>query len=275
MPPGPNDVALTRSGLYCWLFISAKRALSFGRASLRYFPSGGAAISAPNFCQAVGGRFSGKTDEGNSLSKAHILVADPNSLVCEALKRLIELEVQVLGVVCDNSSLFRTIQTLKPEGVVLSVYRPFVDGLATGAKLKSTFPHLKIIVITPNDDLEAALESLNQWASGYLHMKSTSAELTKALRGAMHGVKYLTPVLRRRFEGVSFKDQGFHSSHQLTSRQRDVLRLLSSGCTMKEVGATLGITARTVAFHKYRMMTKLGATSNVGLLRLAIDQKIA
>ena len=169
---------------------------------------------------------------------------------------------------------FSTVRTLKPEGVLLSFYRPFVHGLATGSKLKSTFPHLKIIVVTPNDDVEAATESLNQWASGYLHMKSTSPELITALRDAMHGVKYLTPVLRKSFEGVSFKDQGLKSSHQLTSRQRDVLRLLSSGRTMKEVGAILGITARTVTFHKYRIMTKLGATSNVGLLKLAMDQKI-
>jgi DNA-binding NarL/FixJ family response regulator len=210
----------------------------------------------------------------NFLSKAHILVADPNALVCEALRRLIELEVEVLGIVCDDSSLFRLVQTLKPEGVLLSIYRPFVHGLATGSKLKSTFPHLKIIVVTPNDDVEAATESLNQWASGYLHMKSTSPELIKALRDSMHGVKYLTPVLRNSFEGISFKDQGFRSSHQLTSRERDVLRLLSCGCTMKEAGATLGISARTVAFHKYRIMTKLGATSNVRLLKLAMDQGI-
>jgi DNA-binding NarL/FixJ family response regulator len=105
-------------------------------------------------------------------------------------------------------------------------------------------------------------------------MKSTSRELIRALRDAMHGVKYLTPVLRKSCEGVTFKDQGFQSSHQLTSRQRDVLRLLSSGRTMKEIGAILGITARTVAFHKYRTMIRLGATSNVGLLKLAMDQEI-
>jgi len=222
----------------------------------------------------VGRRPSCKTDRGNFLSKAHILVADPNALVCEALRRLIELEAEVLGIACDDSSLFRTAQALKPEGVLLSVYRPFVHGLATGSKLKSTFPHLKIIVVTTNDDVETATESLNQWASGYLHMKSSWPELIKALRDAMHGVKYLTPVLRKNLEVITFKDQGFQSSHQLTSRQRDVLRLLGSGRTMKEAGASLGITARTVAFHKYRIMSKLGAKNNVRLLKLAMDQSI-
>ena len=211
---------------------------------------------------------------GNFLSKAHILIADPNALVCEALRRLVELEVEVLGIVCDDSSLFRTVQALKPEGVLLSIYAPFLHGLTTGSKLKSAFPDLKIIVVTPNDDLEAAKESVNCWASGYLHMKSTSPELIKALRDAMHGVRYLSPVLGKNFEGIRFKDLGFQSSYQLTSRQRDVLRLLGSGCTMKEAGATLGITARTVAFHKYRIMTKLGATSNLRLLKLAMDQNL-
>jgi DNA-binding NarL/FixJ family response regulator len=65
----------------------------------------------------------------------------------------------------------------------------------------------------------------------------------EALRDAMHGVRYLSPVLGKNFEDIRFKDQGFQSSYQLTSRQRDVLRLLGSGCTMKEAGATLGITA--------------------------------
>ena len=125
----------------------------------------------------------------------------------------------------------------------LAFTRRFLHGLTTGSKLKSAFPDLKIIVVTPNDDLEAAKESVNCWASGYLHMKSTSPELIKALRDAMHGVRYLSPVLGKNFEDIRFKDQGFQSSYQLTSRQRDVLRLLGSGCTMKEAGATLGITA--------------------------------
>ena len=80
---------------------------------------------------------------GNFLSKAHILIADPNALVCEALRRLVELEVEVLGIVCDDSSLFRTVQALKPEGVLLSIYAPFSSRPDNWVKIEIGLPRFE------------------------------------------------------------------------------------------------------------------------------------
>jgi DNA-binding NarL/FixJ family response regulator len=205
------------------------------------------------------------------LSKARILLVDPNTLVGEGLRALIEPEFEVFGICNDDSSLFHAVAELKPDAVLLSIYRPFARGLATGSKLKAAFPRLRIIVVTDNNDVEAAVESVRHWASGYLHLKSLRPELAKALRDALRGAKYLTPVLRTDREN----SRSLRSTAKLTSREEDVLHLLATGCTMREVGVALGITPRTVAFHKYRIMERLGIQNNFLLLQFAMRRNLA
>lgn len=147
-----------------------------------------------------------------------------------------------------------------------------MDGLEAGPALKSSHPGVKIIVLSVSDDPSTAADCLRKWASGYLLKKSMGPELVKAVRDVLRGLKYITPILQKQILEVDLNGRPSNSPRALTNREREVLRLLAQGCTMKEAAAVLHLAPRTVAFHKYRIMRNLGVKSNSDLLRFAIKQ---
>jgi DNA-binding NarL/FixJ family response regulator len=123
-----------------------------------------------------------------------------------------------------------------------------------------------------NHDPEVAAEAFRRGASGYLLKTCESSELILAVREVLRGKSYMSQTLckddvnylRRQERRPAERDQ------RLTKRQREVLQLLAEGKVMKEVGAILNMTTRTVAFHKYRIMEVLGAKSSAELVRYAV-----
>jgi DNA-binding NarL/FixJ family response regulator len=208
------------------------------------------------------------------LSKARILLADDHTLVVEAFKKLLEPEFEVVGTVGDGRALLRVAPELQPDVVLVDLNMPLLNGLDASEQLKQLMPKVKIIVLTMNEDAEIAAETLQKWASGYLLKKSAGSELLKAVRDVLVGLKYVTPAMKTELAEMAAREPRSESSRVLTARQREVLQLLAEGHTMKEAAAILHVTARTVAFHKYRIMRDFGLENNSELLRFAIKQKV-
>jgi DNA-binding NarL/FixJ family response regulator len=204
-----------------------------------------------------------------------MLLMDKFTLVAEALKNLLEtdLRLQVIGIAGDSDSLFAAVEGGRPDVVLFSVYRPFRDGLEIARLLKDAYPTIRIIVLTTNDDAKTAAECVNHWASGYLQLTS-SAGLLKAVRTVIHGGRFLAPEFHRRLADARSADARYSVDGALTERQCEVVRQLCVGRTMKEVAARLHISARTVAFHKYRVMAQFGVKSNADLFHLAVHHRI-
>jgi len=208
------------------------------------------------------------------LGKARILLADDHTLVAEAIQRLLEPEFEVVGVVADGRSLVREACSLKPDVVLVDLNMPMLNGLDAGEQLKAAHPGMKIIVLTMNEDAEIAAQTMRTWASGYLLKKSAGSELVKAVREVLRGGKYITPALEDVLAELSTRERAPEAGRVLTQRQREVLQLLAEGYTMKEAAAILNVTARTVAFHKYRIMQDFGLANNSELLRFAMKQRV-
>lgn len=209
-----------------------------------------------------------------SVGKARILLADDHTLVAEAIKRLLEPEFEVVGVVADGRSLVREACALKPDVVLVDLNMPMLNGLDASEQLKAAHPGMKIIVLTMNEDAEIAAQTMRTWASGYLLKKSAGSELVKAVREVLRGGKYITPALEDILAELSTRERAPEVGRVLTQRQREVLQLLAEGHTMKEAAAILNVAARTVAFHKYRIMQDFGLANNSELLRFAIKQRV-
>ena len=208
------------------------------------------------------------------MAKARILLADDHTLVAEAVKRLLEPECEVVGTVADGRALLRVAPQLKPDLVLVDLNMPLLNGLDASAQLKQALPKIKIIVLTMNEDPEVAADTLGKWASGYLLKRSAGSELLKAIRDVLRGGKYVTPALQEAIAKIDSRDSRSDSVRALTPRQREVLQLLAEGHTMKEAAAILHVAARTVAFHKYRIMQEFGLENNSELLRFAMKQKL-
>ena len=117
-------------------------------------------------------------------------------------------------------------------------------------------------------DLAAAAYRIG--ASGYLLKRSAASELLLAIREAMNGRSYLTPLVTDGVVSSLLRAAEGKPSQELTPRQREVLQLLAEGRSMKQVASVLNVTPRTVAFHKYRMMEQLHITSTAELIQFAL-----
>ena len=121
-----------------------------------------------------------------------------------------------------------------------------------------------------NEDPDLAAEAFRAGGSAYLLKRSASSELLTAIREAMRHRSYVTPLVTEGMLGSLMHATSDAPSRQLTPRQREVLQLLAEGKSMKEVASILNVTARTVAFHTYRMMEQLNIKTNAELIQYAI-----
>jgi DNA-binding NarL/FixJ family response regulator len=208
------------------------------------------------------------------MAKIRVLLADDHTMVVEAFRKMLEPEFEVVGIALDGRKLLELAQQLKPDVVLLDLGMPLLNGFDAGRQLKGLMSGIKIIVVTMNEDTDIATTALREWASGYLLKSSTRQEVIKAITTVSSGRQYVTArIADRQFERFVQAPQALQVK-MLTFRQREVLQLLAEGCSMKEAAAELQIAARTIAFHKYRIMEEYGLRTNVDLLRFAIKQHV-
>jgi len=210
------------------------------------------------------------------MSRTRVLLADDHTLLLEAFKGLLEPEFEVVGMVGDGRALLVAAQRLKPEVVVLDIGMPLLNGLEAARRLREISPKVKLIFLTMNPDPDTGAEALRLGASGYLLKTSAASELTKAVRSALRGLKYVTPAMKRALDEAFVENPRGQKRHAgLTSREREVLQLLVEGRPMKEIADILNVSSRTIAYHKYKIMADLRLKSNAELIQYAIKNRIA
>lgn len=205
------------------------------------------------------------------MKRARVLLADDHVLVAQALTHLLQAEFDVVGTVADGRALLRAADDLKPDVVVVDIGMPLLNGLDAGEQLKALHPQIKLIFLTQNREPRFAVEAFRRQASGYLLKDSAASELTTAIREALRGKSYVSPVISKGMIDEALTLRGMPPSiRELSAREREVLQLLAEGKLMKEVAALLDISPRTVEFHKYRIMELLGVKTNAELVQQAI-----
>lgn len=204
-----------------------------------------------------------------------VMLADDHNILVEAFRKLLEPHCQVVGTVSDGRALLAAAPKLQPHVVVMDISMPLMNGLEAARQLKEKMPSVKLIFLTMNEDPDLAVEAMRSGASGYLLKKSAVSELFRAIQSALKGKRYITPQIAHGMRESFIRDpQGKKRSRVLTDRQREVVQLLAEGKSMKEAGDILNVTARTVAFHKYRIMEDLRLKTTADLIQFAIKERI-
>ena len=208
--------------------------------------------------------------------RARILIADDHTLIAELCERLLKSEFDVIGIVGDGRSLVREVGKRSPDLVLVDVAMPILNGLDAGEQVKKGWPAVKLVYLTVHHDPQVAAEAFRRGASGYLLKTCASSELVAAVREVLRGYTYMSRGLPKSEINFLRRQDSDRSEEEerLTKRQREVLQLLAEGKVMKEIGATLNMTTRTVAFHKYRIMQVLGVKSSAELVRYAVRSHI-
>ena len=206
------------------------------------------------------------------MTRPRILMADDHAMLLDAFRAVLEPEFDVVGTVTDGRMLLEEFSRLHPDVVLLDIAMPLLNGLDAGRQLKSQRKSVKLIYLTMNPDPDLAGEALRLGASGYVLKSSAFHELKQAIHEVLRGRSYITPLITRDVVGSLIEHNT--SRPELTMRQREVLQLLAEGRSMKEVGAILDLTPRTVAFHKYRMMEQLRLKTSAELVQFAVRRGV-
>jgi DNA-binding NarL/FixJ family response regulator len=204
-----------------------------------------------------------------------VLIASDQILLSEEYARLLQPEFQVVGILTDESALLAAIPGLKPDVIIFDVGESGTGGLETRGRIKKLTRMVRIVYLTTTIDHRIASESLRGGVSGYLLKGSCETELVSAVREVLRGKRYISASIINAVAGSPLETNNSHLSREdLTGRQREVLKLLAEGRTMKEIAYVLTLTPRTVAFHKYKLMERLGLQTNADLIQFAIQEHI-
>jgi DNA-binding NarL/FixJ family response regulator len=204
-------------------------------------------------------------------SRPRVLLADDHTILLEAFQKLLSPTFEVVGAVTDGRALLEAAEKLKPDIIVLDISMPKLSGIEVCRQLQPRLPDSRWVFLTVNEDPDLAVEALHLGASGFLLKSSAAAELFSAIQLALEGRRYITPLLTRGEPLGVFLGRTPHAEgEKLTARQREVLQLLAEGKVMKEVADILGVTPRTVAFHKYGIMDQLGVKTSAELVQYAV-----
>ena len=203
-----------------------------------------------------------------------MLLADDHRMVAEGLRGLLVDEFDLVGIVEDGAALVKAARELQPDVIVADISMPHLSGLEALKQLKRDNPKVRVVFLTMHRDVAYARRALEAGAAGFVLKHSAPAELVLALRAALQGRTFIAPDLaaellrtaNRAGQGAGVDDP----VAALTSRQREILQLFAEGKSAKEIASTLGLSARTVEDHKYRMMESLGVENSAGLIHFAI-----
>src|SRR5262245_56447713 len=207
------------------------------------------------------------------MPRSTVLLADDHPVVTEGLTSLLRGEFTLVGTVTDGTGLLEAARRLKPDVIVADVSMPGMSGLDALRRMRGEGLAVKVIFLTVHADVRLAGEALRAGAAGFVLKDAAGKELIAAIREVLRGRTYLTPRLA---PGVLASLAGPEAPPDgLTVRQREVLRLIAEGRTMKEIGAALGLSTRTVEGHKYQMMQALGVETTAELIRHALEHGLA
>jgi len=207
------------------------------------------------------------------MKKLRVILADDHALVRAGIRVLMESlpDVEVVGEAGNGLEALEVIRKTSPDIAVLDIGMPKLNGLGATDIIASDFPHVKVIILSMHRGREFVTSALRAGAAGYIVKDAATAELGIAIQTVAIGASYLSPAISKTIVASSPGGSGpLMQPEELTARQRQVLRLVVEGRTMKEIAGRLGISVKTVEAHRGQMTERLGIPDVPGLVRYAM-----
>lgn len=209
------------------------------------------------------------------MKSRRVLLADDHAIVIEGLRRILQSGFEIVGAVADGHALVAAAESLRPDIIVADISMPLLNGIEATRQIRKNNQKVKIIFLTMHPDVTYAAVALGAGGSAYVLKSSAGAEILEAIQEALSGRTYVTPSIDRALVQAEMARAGHHDlQFKLTSRQREVLQLIAEGRTSKEIAGILLVSARTIEFHKYRMMEALALRTTAELIQHALKAGI-
>ena len=198
-----------------------------------------------------------------------VLLVDDQALFCEGLRTLLDLQpdIEVVGEANNGREAIECVARAAPDVVLMDIQMPVLDGVAATRAIRANHPNTQVIVLTTFDDDEYVFEALRAGAVGYLLKDVASDRLAEAVRSAARGESFLQPSVAAKvvaeYTRLADAPHARERANQalvepLSDRELEILRLVATGASNKEIAATLVIAEGTVKNHVTNILGKLG-----------------
>jgi two-component system, NarL family, invasion response regulator UvrY len=206
----------------------------------------------------------------------NILIADDHQIVRRGLKDILadEFDGLCFGEARNGQEALEAARRQAWDVVLLDIRMPGRSGLEILEEIKKLHPKMPVVMISVCPEEDYALRAFKLGAAGYVSKEGASDELLAAVRKALAGSRYVTPVLAERMAATLAGEAPLAPHESLSNRELEVLRLIAAGKTIKQVAAELSLGEKTVGTYRLRLARKIGLSTNVELARYAIQHKL-
>jgi DNA-binding NarL/FixJ family response regulator len=208
------------------------------------------------------------------MKTVRIVLADDQLLIRAGIRALVETlpGYRIEAECADGNEAIEAIPRLRPDVALLDVAMPGPSGIEVARTIRRSDPDTRILVLSSIDRLDVIEQALDAGVNGYLLKDFVLGELQLALEMVLSGQSFLSPKIR---EMPLRPGPGSNANGSLlTPRQTEILRLVASGRTTKEIARDLGISPKTVEFHRGRLMERIGVRDVTGLTRFALQNGV-
>ena len=209
----------------------------------------------------------------------HLVLADDHVLFRQGLERILEKkgDLEVVGEAGDGLELLNLLKKLTPHMIILDISMPNLRGLEAIHEIKGIYPEMKILILTMHKDKEYLHQAMSAGADGYLLKEDADTELFSAIEMVRLGKIYVSPHLANDLvdEWAKIRRGGskpVSKPDHLTTREKEILKLIAEGKSSKEIADLLFISVRTAEHHRANMMVKLNMKKTADLVRYAIQK---
>ncbi len=214
------------------------------------------------------------------MAKARILLTDDHTLFRQGIRNLLaaELDMEVVGEAANAMEAVALARETRPDLVLMDIGMAGMSSFEATRLIRRERPETRVVFLSMYDDEEYLAESMEVGADGYILKDAPVEQLITAVREIVRGGSYLSPRLLARVV-ADFRQQGHGPARQarmdtLTKREREILKLLAEGKSVKEIAGEFELSAKTVEAHKFNLMRKLDIHNRAQLVQYAIQRKI-
>jgi DNA-binding NarL/FixJ family response regulator len=211
-------------------------------------------------------------------SRYRILIADDHALFRQGLHMILsgQPDLEILGEAGDGLELLRQLRALNPQIVLLDISMPHLRGLEAIPEIRSQSPAVKIVILTMHKNEEFLFEAIAAGADGYVLKDDAEKDLLQAIKTVAQGKIYVSHFLaeesQQDWAQIRRGAKKLPAADPLTTREREVLKLIAEGKSSREIGDLLNISHRTVERHRANMMDKLRMNKSTDLVKYALHK---
>ncbi|HTS64678.1 MAG TPA: response regulator transcription factor [Candidatus Acidoferrales bacterium] len=214
------------------------------------------------------------------MSKIRVLLTDDHTLFRQGIRTLLaaEPDLEVVGEAANAADAVSIAHELHPDLVLMDIGMTGMSSFEATRLIRKDHPETKVVFLSMYDDEDYLSECVEMGASGYILKESPADQLLTAIREIHLGGNYLSPRLLTRLVD-DFRMQGCGLIRQprfgaLTKREREILKMLAEGRSVKEIASSFDLSVKTIEAHKFNLMRKLDIHNKAQLVQYAIQKKV-